>query len=381
MRTPPTLLVVAVLYLQTCAACETVATYAQAQALPTPKASVYGFQYEQISACVYALNQGDEFHLQPRGNVGIIEQSQGVVLIDSGGSPDAAEQAIALLHSLTNKPVMAIVITHWHGDHALGVSRLLEEWPQARVISTQPTREMLDSPEADHFMPGDNAEANAVYMANIEGGVTYLRDASRNEALDEVERAGFAQAALEYEQFGREMLRARRMPPTEVFEQSLTLDDPTHPVEVRFPGRANTAGDAIVWLPRQQIVFTGDVVVLPIPYGFNVYPEEWIGVLQDIRDLGYQVLVPGHGRPMRDTVYIEKLISMLVDVRKQVAPLAKTEMDTTAVSAAVSLEAASYLNDDGDPWMRRWFRDYWKEPIVSSTLREARGEAIIQGTN
>lgn len=349
--------------------------------LPVPPSSVYGFKAEQVAANVHTLNQGDEFHLQPRGNVGIIEQSDGVVLIDSGGSADGAEQVIAFVRSLTDKPVTAIVITHWHGDHALGVARLLEEWPQARVISTKATRDMLASPDADKFMPGDNAAANAVYLANIENGVNYLRNASQDAALHEAERAGFGQAALEYAQFGREMARSSRVAPTEVFDRALLLADATHPVEVKFFGRANTAGDAIVWLPEQRIVFSGDVVVLPVPYGFNSYPGEWAGVLADIRGLAWDVLVPGHGRPLRDTVYLDRLITMLTDIRAQVTALASTDMDAAAVTTAVNLESASLAIASDDPWLNRWFRDYWKAPIVSSALREARGEPIVQGAD
>ncbi|MDH4108813.1 MAG: MBL fold metallo-hydrolase [Gammaproteobacteria bacterium] len=349
--------------------------------LPRAEGDVYGFQAETLAPGVYALNEGNDFHIQPRGNVEVIEQSNGVVLVDGGGSPAGAEQVIGFVRSKTPKPVTAIVITHWHGDHALGVSRLLQEWPDARVISTGPTSDMLTSPEADRYMPGDDAEKNAAYMANIQGGVAFLKGASQDEQYSEAERAGFAQSAVEYEQFAREMATARRAAPTETFEHSLTLADQTHPVEVTFLGRANTAGDAVVWLPRQKVVITGDLVVAPVPFGFNSYPEEWIGVLDQVRGLNYAVLAPGHGRPMRDTAYVDLLISMVTDVRAQVAPLASTDMGAAAVNAAVELDEAQATIAGDDPWLRRWFRDYWKEPIVSSALREARGVPIVQGSN
>jgi glyoxylase-like metal-dependent hydrolase (beta-lactamase superfamily II) len=177
------------------------------------------------------------------------------------------------------------------------------------------------------------------------------------------------------------MALTRRVAPTETFEQSLTLEDIFRPVEVKFLGRANTAGDAVVWLPRQKVVITGDVVVAPIPFGFNSYPEEWIGVLNQIRDLNYAVLAPGHGRPMRDTAYVDLLISILTDVRAQIALLASSDMDAAAVNAEVKLDEAQATIAGDDPWLERWFRDYWKGPIVSSALREARGEPIVQGSN
>jgi hypothetical protein len=55
--------------------------------------------------------------------------------------------------------------------------------------------------------------------------------------------------------------------------------------------------------------------------------------------------------------------------------------DTAVIVNAVNLDAYSDAIAGHDPWLRRWFRDHWKSPIVSSALREARGEAIIQGAN
>jgi glyoxylase-like metal-dependent hydrolase (beta-lactamase superfamily II) len=150
-----------------CDAPKAITTGEPPASLPRAKSDVYGFQAETVAPGVYALNEGNDFHIQPRGNVAVIEQSNGVVLVDGGGSVAGAEQVIGFVRSKTSKPVTAIVITHWHGDHALGVSRLLQEWPDARVISTGPTSDMLTGLDADRYMPGDDAEKNAAYMANI----------------------------------------------------------------------------------------------------------------------------------------------------------------------------------------------------------------------
>jgi glyoxylase-like metal-dependent hydrolase (beta-lactamase superfamily II) len=348
---------------------------------PDAQRAAYNYRVERLAAGVHALNQGDEFHIQPRGNVEVVEQSNGVVLVDGGGSPAGAEEVIAFVRSRTDKPVTAIILTHWHGDHALGVSRLLLEWPDARVISTPRTRDMLADANAERFMPGDDAEANARYMERVRAGLDYLRAAASDDALTEAERTGFARAALEYEQFSREIAHARRVAPNETFAQRLVLPDRLRPVEIMFLGRANTDGDAVVWLPRQRIVMTGDIVVAPLPFGFNAYPEEWIEVLRRIRGLDYAVLAPGHGRPMRDTAYLDRLVAMLTEVRSQVAPLASLDIDAAGAAAQVDLSTHRDELTGNDPWLLRWFRDYWHAPIVSSALREARGEPVVQGAN
>ena len=350
------------------------------QARLQPPAADRLYSVEALAARVHVLTQGDVFHVQGRGNVEVIEQGSGVVLVDSGGSPAGAEEVIALVRRLTSKPVTAIVLTHWHGDHVLGVSRLLQEWPRARVIATAPTRDMLASAAADRFMPGDNAEANRAYHANNEGAAGYLRQQSEDAALPAAVRQGYSQAAQEYARFAREMLPARRVAPTEIFEERLVLPDGETPVEVRFLGRANTEGDAIVWLPRQRIVMTGDVVVSPIPYGFNSYPTEWLAVLAHIKALQFSVLVPGHGTPMRDSGYVNRLIAVLADISAQTRELAGDASITQEnLAAHVDLGGYESVWAGQDPWLRLWFNRYWTGPIAWSALREARGEAIVQG--
>ena len=127
---------------------------------------VYRYGVEAVASGVHLLTQGNTFHIQPRGNVGVIEQARGFVLVDSGGSPAAAEEIIDFIHARSTKPVSAIVLTHWHGDHVLGVARLLKEWPKARVVATAATRDLLSGSKADAFMPGEYEEANRAFRAN-----------------------------------------------------------------------------------------------------------------------------------------------------------------------------------------------------------------------
>lgn len=347
---------------------------------PMDAEAVYRYGVEPLAEGVHLLTQGNTFHLQPRGNVGVIEQAQGYVLVDSGGSPASADEVIDFIRARSAKPVLAIVLTHWHGDHVLGVSRLLKEWPKARVIATAATRDLLSGTKADAFMPGDDANANTAFRANLDGGLAFLRKAAEDATLDPADRAGFHVAAGEFAQFAREMKVAHRVPPSETFVDRLRLDDTTNPLEIRFHGRANTAGDAIVWLPKQRIVFAGDTVVAPIPYGFNSYPREWIAALQSMLALDPVSIVPGHGSAMGDHRAVERLVAMLTSVRAQVADLA-ADASVTKENAAkhVNLDEAQQVIAGEDAWLQRWFRNYWLVPLASSALREARGEEIIQG--
>ena len=48
------------------------------------------------------------------------------------------------------------------------------------------------------------------------------------------------------------------------------------------------------------------------------------------------------------------------------------------VLARVDLEAQARAFTGGDPWLERWFDQFWTRPIVASAYKEARGEPIVQ---
>ena len=103
---------------------------------------------------VWSIHQRQPFHLQPVGNVELIEQAHGLVMIDGGGSPGSARRIVQLVKSVSAKPVTAIAITHWHGDHSLGVATVLQAWPKARVIATNATREHILGASMERYPKG-----------------------------------------------------------------------------------------------------------------------------------------------------------------------------------------------------------------------------------
>src|SRR3712207_2276177 len=81
---------------------------------------------EKVADRIHAMRQPDRIWSAVIGNVTIVEQSDGVVLVDSGGTLADGRQVAAAVRALTSKPVKAVAITHWHNDHPLGVRGILE---------------------------------------------------------------------------------------------------------------------------------------------------------------------------------------------------------------------------------------------------------------
>ena len=77
--------------------------------------------------------------------------------------------------------------------------------------------------------------------------------------------------------------------------------------------RAVTPGDAFLYLPKEKIVITGDLLINPVTFALSSYPTGWIKTLEHIDSLDASVIVPGHGEPLRD----EKLLQATMAVLKE----------------------------------------------------------------
>jgi glyoxylase-like metal-dependent hydrolase (beta-lactamase superfamily II) len=312
------------------------------------------------------------------GNVTIVEQADGIVLIDSGLTVADGRRVAAYVRSLTAKPVKAVVYTHWHGDHPLGMSGIVAQWPGIRIISTAGTLEALRGPamrriglEPQGSFITEQQDLHRAIAAQIEQRI------SASE-LDSATRQRFARIRQEALARIEDYPGTYLVLPNETFTDELLIDDPVRPIRLMFLGRANTAGDAIAWLPTQRIVVTGDVVVSPVPFGFDSYPGEWIAVLEQLKAMDFVLLVPGHGEPQSDRSYLDRLIGAIQDVRTQVGPLASQGLSLEAIG--MRLDRGPLIAIFGDtPQMRSAIEAFWLTPMVSNAYREARGIPIGQG--
>lgn len=317
------------------------------------------------------------FQVQPIGNVTVIEQSDGLVLVDSGGSPGSGRRIVAEIKRLSRKPVKAVIITHWHGDHPQGLSEILKAWPNARTVATRATQAHLRDRKTMNTPAAFDPAADDAFYKRGQGFIAYSQRMA-DQAASPSEKAGWSAATRLFTQYAEDMRGAVTISTAEAFDERLDLPDARTPIEVRFLGRANTDGDAVVWLPRQRVLVSGDIVVAPFPFGFGSYPADWLRTLDRLRAYDFAVLVPGHGPPQRDRAYLDRLGAAIAEVRATVAPLAAQGLSLEDVRkrADFAAQAQAFVGDD--PWLRRWFNEYWIAPLVASAYKEARQEPIVQ---
>lgn len=206
------------------------------------------------------LSEGVYFH---EGNLGKGNCNTGWVVFDDyvlvidASFPSNAKQVVAKIRAITDKPIRFAFDTHHHGDHAYGNEVMVESG--ATAVAHTGVLEEMKRYETGYFdnKPG-RWEGTAKMRVDLRS--THLK------------------------------------PPSVLFPREMIFDDGKRRVELIHLGVAHTHGDAVAWLPKERILFTGDVCVNG-PYNFvgdgNV--EQWVGTLEGARKLGTRIVCPGHG--------------------------------------------------------------------------------------
>jgi len=88
-------------------------------------------------------------------------------------------------------------------------------------------------------------------------------------------------------------------------------------VQLLFLGRGHTNGDTVVYLPKEKIVCTGDLMESQVAYMGDAQFDEWVATLDALKKLEWETDLPGHGAPFRDKGLITAFQGYLTDLMKQ----------------------------------------------------------------
>jgi cyclase len=93
-------------------------------------------------------------------------------------------------------------------------------------------------------------------------------------------------------------------------------------IQIRFIGRAHTGGDVVVYLPREKVVMTGDMMVgAGISNMSDAYVNEWVTTLDNLKKIDFETVLPGHGEAFTDKAKIDYWQAYLRDVWTEVGKL------------------------------------------------------------
>ena len=260
---------------------------------------------------IYAIEHPTGPDALRSGNTMVIIGERQVFVVDSCFKQSAAREDIAQIRQWTNKPVSFVLNTHFHNDHNLGNRAYMDAFPALTIIAHVETKKSMDM-----FGPG-SARREEKDLATL------------RQMLDTGKNTDGSPLTAEDKVAAREMLTARLPVVEEIkkiefqsatltFDHDFSLDLGNREVQIKFLGHGNTAGDAVVYLPKEKIVVTGDLVAYPVPNIFDGYPSEWVQTLQHLAQLEADTIVPGHGPVMHDKTYLFLVRDFLKSAMDQV---------------------------------------------------------------
>jgi glyoxylase-like metal-dependent hydrolase (beta-lactamase superfamily II) len=280
------------------------------------------------------------------GNTTVIIGTRQVFVVDSAYLPSVTREDIAQIRQWTNKPVTFLLNTHFHNDHNLGNSLYVEAFPAVTIIAHSETKKSMDL-----FGPGSaNREERA--QTRIQ---KYLDDdkGPDGKPLSAEDRAFVKQALEDRRPLMEEIRSFRYQTPTLTFNHDFSIDLGDREVQVKFLGRANTAGDAIAYLPKEKIAVVGDLLGSPIPLANDGYPTEWIQTLQNLGQLDADTFVTGHGQVLHDKSRIflyRDLLQSAVDQMnaklRQLGPAMSHTIDEVKGSIDLSSFQQRFIGND-----------------------------------
>jgi alkyl sulfatase BDS1-like metallo-beta-lactamase superfamily hydrolase len=270
---------------------------APSPAPPPPPPDLAAFQHEfeqgvvQVTDNVYAaIGYG-------LANSIFIEGENGVIVVDTLESRPRAEQALAALREVTDKPVAAIILTHNHADHVFGGQVFLEGRENVPVYA----HETLDG----HVDKIVSTLKDTIYTRSMRMFGQMLPE---NAAT----AAGIGMSL----DFHMEDIAIAR--PTHTFTDRLSLEIEGVKLElIHAPGE--TPDQVIVWLPDQELLIPADNIYRAFPNLYTIrgtaYRDvmDWVASLDLMRDLDPAYLVPCHTRPVVGKEKIQEVLTAYRD--------------------------------------------------------------------
>jgi cyclase len=259
----------------------------------------------KLSNGVYAIVPNDAKEKNAKGypvatSGGFVVGDNGVLVVESMVNKRLAEQVISFVKKVTDKPILYVVNTSYHGDHAYGNYIFPKS---AKIIQHGNTKAFMD----------DKAkfEADKKFMAQYFGAHRGIEDVVARTA-------------------------------DIVVNDKHTIDLGNKIVEIMHLGFAQTEGDLFVWVPESKVFWTGNPMVAQapaLPWLLDGRLEEVLATMKKIRGFLPEdaIVVPGHGVSVKPKD-IDFIINYLETLRQEVKAAVEKGMTLEEVQKKITMK-------------------------------------------
>jgi len=278
-----------------------------------------------IDGVYYATASGT---MNVGANSPIILTDDEALIIDSEITPAAGRALAADLKAITTKPIRYVVDSHYHYDHAHGNQVFMQD---AQVIGHDNTRKRMLTNVLEQYTYLSSVKPIPERVAALRERIAKETDPQQKAALQR--QIDNSLAYLE------QVKEVKVTPPAITFDQTMTIVRGGREMHLLYLVRGHTDTDVVVFLPKERIVCTGDLMESVVSYMGDSYPDEWIATLDRLKALDFDTVMPGHGVVFRGKTKIDAFQKYLADVVTQAAALRKQGLSAEAAAAKVDVTA------------------------------------------
>lgn len=238
-------------------------------------------------------------------NAGIVDLGEGLLIFDSFATPSAGYELRKQAEDLTGKKVRYLINSHYHGDHVFGN----QIFSDTTIISTSLTRKWFE--ENNKIVDlNQEIEETEEYLKKLKEQIGVTADRFMKESL-----------TSQYKEMSailKDLPTMKLVFPAVLFEEKLVIEGSKRKVELNCFGGGHTPSDTFLYLPEEKVGFMGDLVTVDLH--LPIYdPEEFSTILEKVKLLDMETVVPGHGYPGGNELLctMEKYLAFLIGKTKE----------------------------------------------------------------
>jgi glyoxylase-like metal-dependent hydrolase (beta-lactamase superfamily II) len=207
-------------------------------------------------------------------NSGVIIGEKYILVSDTTATPMMAQDLIARIRQVSDKPIKYVLLTHYHAVRVLGASAYVAEGA-TEIIASKGTYDLI-----------------------VERGAEDMQ--SEMDRFPRLFRGADSVPGLTWPTLVVGDGRPGR-------QGGISLDLGGVTVDIWHPGAGHTRGDTIAWVASEKVLFSGDLVEYEAGvYTGDAHLEEWPATLEALRGLGAEAIVPGRGEAMLGNANVNK---------------------------------------------------------------------------
>ncbi len=322
------------------------------------------FELVQVADGIYAALKPAPGRFNDSNSV-IIIGPQDALVVDTQTLPQTNAALIEQIRKLTDKPVRLVVNTHWHGDHTQGNFVYRREFPEVQFVGHESLLEDIPKRAATQLEEDNEKLSTALDDADkrLGGEGEPLTDEQRQDLQGRVERSRKRLAELRSVKF---------IAPTMALSEGMTLFQGDREIRILHrPG--HTRGDLVLFLPKEKLLLTGDLVD-DLPFGGHGVPSDWIQSLKSLDQLDFETMISGHGGIKKGKDHLRLITRLVQSIIDQVNTAVGEGLDLKQTTEKVDLEEfrKALVTDD---LSGRVF-DFFMPAAVERAYKEAKGEKL-----